>query len=122
MAWERHEETNAWPTSAAAVFSGMADWRVAHPQATLREIEAALDEHLAALRARMLEDLAQASAQTALPALAPEERPRCPDCGTPLEARGRKRRRLTTTHDRTITLDRSYAVCPVCGTGVFPPR
>jgi YgiT-type zinc finger domain-containing protein len=110
-----------WSATAEEVFTGMADWRAAHPRATLREIEAARDEHLAALRARMLEDLALRSAQTDVAALAPEERPLCPECGARLEARGRKRRRLTTTHERTITLTRTYAVCPVCGTGLFPP-
>jgi len=31
-----------WPTTAEAVFTGMADWRVAHPRTTLREIEEAV--------------------------------------------------------------------------------
>ena len=32
-----------WPVTAADVFTGLADWRAAHSQATLREIEGALD-------------------------------------------------------------------------------
>jgi hypothetical protein len=110
-----------WPTTADEVFSGMAEWRVAHPQATLREIESALDEHLARLRARMLEDLAVQSRQRDVAALPPQERPVCSACGERLEARGQKRRTLTTTYDRLIHLERSYAVCPACGTGLFPP-
>ena len=50
-----------WNALAADVMIGMKDWRVAHPRATLREIETALDERLARMRARMLEDLALAS-------------------------------------------------------------
>lgn len=96
-----------WVATAEEVFTGMADWRAAPPHATLREIAEALDEHLAALRARMLEDLALRSAQTAVRALASQERPACPACGARVEARGRKTRRLTTTHNRTITLTRS---------------
>ena len=110
-----------WSVTAADVFTGLADWRTAHPQATLREIEGALDARLAALRARMREDLALASKQADVQALPVEERPPCPACGARLEARGAKTRRLTTTYERQITLTRSYAVCPACGTGLFPP-
>jgi predicted RNA-binding Zn-ribbon protein involved in translation (DUF1610 family) len=110
-----------WPVTAADVFTGLADWRAAHPRATLREIEGVLDERLAALRARMLEDLALTSKHADVQALPVEERPPCPTCGARLEARGAKTRRLTTTYERQITLTRSYAVCPSCGTGLFPP-
>ncbi|GAC1399670.1 MAG: hypothetical protein NVSMB65_17660 [Chloroflexota bacterium] len=99
----------------------MAEWRVAHPRATLGEIEEALDAHLAALRARMLEDLALRSAQRDVAGVPEEERPRCPQCGARLEARGQKHRGLTTRHNRQITLTRRYAACPKCGTGLFPP-
>ena len=51
-----------WQRETEAVLSGMKDWRLQHPRATLAEIEAALDERLEGLRARLLEDLALASA------------------------------------------------------------
>ena len=35
-----------WHEDAASMWTGMADWRVAHPKATFSEIEAALDERL----------------------------------------------------------------------------
>jgi YgiT-type zinc finger domain-containing protein len=114
-------EMERWPVTAADVFTGLADWRAAHPRATLQEIERTLDERLALLRARMLEDLALASRQADVQALPMEERPVCPACGGRVEARGAKTRRLTTTYERQITLTRSYAVCPSCGTGLFPP-
>ncbi len=35
-----------WNALAEDVMTGMADWRVQHPPATFRQIEAALDERL----------------------------------------------------------------------------
>jgi hypothetical protein len=40
-----------WAGDAEAVWTGMADWRAAHPKATFSEIEAALDERLNQVRA-----------------------------------------------------------------------
>ena len=111
----------AWHTLADEAIVGVAEWRVQHPKATMREIEAAIDERLAAMRARMLQDAALASAAADLRAVPAAERPTCPDCGHRLEARGRATRRLTTRHDRTIELPRARAVCPACGAGHFPP-
>jgi predicted RNA-binding Zn-ribbon protein involved in translation (DUF1610 family) len=110
-----------WRELSEEVITGMAEWRVQHPRATLREIEAALDERLASVRARMLQDTALASAAADLSVVPAEERPCCPDCGHALEARGQEERTLRTTYDRAVTLRRSYARCPACGAGVFPP-
>ena len=57
-----------WAGDAESVWTGMADWRAAHPKATLSEIETALDEQLNRLRARMLADLALASTAADVPA------------------------------------------------------
>ena len=70
-----------WQGLSEAVFTGMAEWRVQHPRATFSEIEAALDERLAVVRARMLQDVALASAAADLTATAAAERPCCPECG-----------------------------------------
>jgi predicted RNA-binding Zn-ribbon protein involved in translation (DUF1610 family) len=110
----------SWHALAEDAITGMAEWRVHHPTATLREIEAAIDEHLAATRARMLQDAALASAAADLAALPLAARPACPACGHQVAARGQETRRLTTHHERTITLTRSRAVCPSCGTAHFP--
>jgi len=117
----REQGVEQWPITAADVFTGLAEWRVAHPRATLQEIERTLDERLAVLRARMLEDVALASRQVDVQGLPDEERAPCPAGGGRVEARGTKTRRLTTTYERRITLTRSYAVCPACGTGLSPP-
>jgi hypothetical protein len=126
-----------WADLSEEVLSGMRDWRVQHPQATLQEIETELDCRLARVRARMLEHLAQQSQATTWSrakqaAVEPAEGepaeggpaagPRCPQCRTPLEPRGRKTRRLRTQGDQELLLQREYGVCPQCGQGLFPPR
>lgn len=111
-----------WRELAEEVITGMKEWRQAHPKATLGEIEAALDERLARLRARMLEDAALASAATAWGEGSATERPKCPTCGVALASRGKARRRLATQGGEGLTLERSYGVCPVCQAGLFPPR
>jgi len=110
-----------WGDMAAEALSGMAEWRQRHPTATLREIEDAVDEHLATLRARMVEDAALASRARDLSALPVPERPACPACGATLVPNGSKTRTLTTRQNRQVQLQRSHAVCPACGTGLFPP-
>ena len=106
---------------AAEVEQGLADWRAAHPQATFRELEAALDERLTRMKARLLEEAALASEIADLGSQAVEQRPPCPACGQTLQPRGHRTRRLTSSGDQTVELRRSYAVCPACGTGHFPP-
>ena len=110
-----------WHEVTEAVVSGMGAWRVQHPRATLAEIEREVDARLAGMRARLIEDVALRSARTDVAALTGEERPVCPQCGVHLEARGKKTRRLTTSHHQVVRLERSYAVCPACEGGLFPP-
>ena len=108
-----------WRALGEEVLSGMKEWRVQHPRATLREIEVALDERLARLRARLLEDAALASAAAGW--AAEEIAPACPTCGTALRERGAHPRKLQTHGGQTLTLTREYGVCPTCGGGFFPP-
>ena len=110
-----------WRERSEGVITGMAEWRAQHPRATLPEIEAALDERLAHVRARMLQDTALASAATDVSRLPAEERPRCPECGHTLEARGPEERTVRTTYERAVTLRRRYAPCPACGAGLCAP-
>ena len=51
-----------WEEQGEEIFAAVAHWRVAHPKATLAEIEHAVDEQMNRLRARMIEQAAQASA------------------------------------------------------------
>jgi YgiT-type zinc finger domain-containing protein len=88
-------------------------WRRAHPDATLTEIERELDTRLAAARAELFAQLATEGVTDA---------GCCPDCGGPVVRRGARTRTLRTTGDAIVSLTRPYLSCPVCGTGVFPPR
>ncbi|MCD6033844.1 MAG: hypothetical protein K0S78_6030 [Thermomicrobiales bacterium] len=107
-----------WLAETAERFAALEAWRQAHPRATWVEIEAAVDAQLGPLRARVLGETAMASEATALDG----ERRGCPDCGAGLHAAGTRRRRLRSEQDEPIDLERTYARCPTCGTGLFPPR
>jgi len=104
------------------ITSGMHEWRLQHPKATLREIELELDTRLAHARARMLEDLALQSTAASWQDAAHLHTPTCPQCGTPLDERGAHSRTLLTHGGQELTLERSYGVCPSCNSGLFPPR
>ena len=117
----RDDFDTKWQELAEDVMSGMKEWRLQHPRATLTEIEIALDERLGRMRARMLEDAALASAAADISTAQEEDRPICRDCGTKLRGRGRHKRRMTSQQEQTLTLERSYGVCPTCGKGLFPP-
>ncbi|HEX2187063.1 MAG TPA: hypothetical protein VHN78_16330 [Chloroflexota bacterium] len=111
----------AWATLAEAAFGEVTAWRRQHPTATLREIELMIDERLAKLRAQMLQDTALSSAAADLRTVGEEDGPVCPDCGQRLRPRGQQVRHLTTAHEQPVVLTRSYATCPACGAGLFPP-
>jgi ribosomal protein L34E len=102
------------------ILTGMHEWRLQHPDASLTEIEQALDERWYRLRARMLQDLAlereAANWQSKV-----VDRPTCPDCGRTLIRRGRQPRQLKTHGGHALTLTRSYGYCPTCKKGLFPP-
>ena len=110
-----------WDVLSNELMNGMKEWRLQHPKATLREMEAALDQRMAQLRAKMLEDMAMASKQADISQIPREERPVCPECGIVLGPRGQHKRHLQTNGHAEIELKRSYAVCPKCKTGFFPP-
>ena len=111
----------AWHAETEAVPTGMTEWRRRHPRATLAEIEAAVDELLAPVRARMVERLALASRVAEVAGRPVGERARCPDCGKELKPRGKKTRVVVTQGGQELRLERDDAVCPSCGTGLFPP-
>ena len=110
-----------WPRGMAEVGAAMDDWRRAHPRATFAEIEAALDERLNALRARLLADVALASPAADLSGQPAEGRARCPGCGARLRPRGKKARAVRTQGGQDVRLARDWAECPSCGAGLFPP-
>jgi ribosomal protein S27AE len=100
---------------------GMTQWRKEHPQATLREIEAAVDAQMNQLRAQLIQELVhmgEAGEWSDQPA---GGRPRCEHCGTVLLSRGKQTRWLQTNGGEAVKLERSYGTCPDCGQGIFPP-
>lgn len=101
--------------------AAMDTWRQAHPSATLTEIEAALDEHLMLLRHQLLQRAVSQSTQADWSKRAARERPVCPTCTESLHPRGTRSRQLQTIGG-TLTITRTYGVCPVCEMGIFPPR
>ena len=109
-----------WRALSEEVLSGMKEWRLQHPRATLSEMEAALDERLARQRAQMLADMALASEVADLSEMPREKRPTCPECGKPLVSRGKEGRQLQTVGNQEIALKRSYGVCATCKVGFFP--
>ena len=117
----RERTAEQWTISSQDVITGMQDWRIQHPTATLTAIEQALDARLAALRAQMLQDLALASAAATWPAT-PSAAAQCPTCHVALRPRGRQRRRLRTHGGKRLVLHRPYGICPQCHRGFSPPR
>jgi hypothetical protein len=111
-----------WNELAEDVMTGMKEWRVQHPRATFRQIEVALDERLARMRARMLQDLALASTAADWEQAPENEHPVCPPCGQRLQRESQHTRHLQTQGGQDLSLERRYGTCPACGAGLFPPR
>jgi ribosomal protein S27AE len=106
-----------WVADATDRFAALDAWRQAHPKATWAEIEAAVEAQLGPLRAALLRETAMASDAAQLA----RDVPACPECGGRLTAAGARRRRLRSEEDVVLELERTYARCPACGTGLFPP-
>jgi ribosomal protein S27AE len=115
------EMESSWRHLSNEVLSGMTEWRQAHPRASLREIEEAVIAQMSRLTARLIQDLALHSTKAEWSSQPLEERPRCPHCGTALQARGKHSRHLQSAGGHDLDLLRSYGSCPACGAGLFPP-
>lgn len=111
-----------WRELSEEVLSGMKEWRQAHPAATFREIEDAVHERMSRLEAQILQETALSSKQTDWATEPKDKRPSCPNCGTALQPRGKRKRDLQGSGGTTIHLERTYGTCPQCGMGLFPPR
>ena len=111
-----------WHHLTEEIMTGMREWRLQHPKATLREMELELDTRWARVRARMLQDMALSSAAADWSDTPHGLHPTCPDCGTSLQLRSTDTRTLQTHGGQDLTLERRYGVCPACGAGLFPPR
>jgi hypothetical protein len=110
-----------WQRLSEQILTDIKEWRRAHPKATFREIEQEVHERMSRLEAQVLQDTAQASSSREWSGTPEQERPVCPSCGTALQARGKRERRLQAAGGQAVRLSRSYGTCPVCGVGLFPP-
>jgi RNase P subunit RPR2 len=107
-----------WKEQGEQATAAVAQWRMAHPQATLAEIEQAVDEQMNRLRAQLIEQAAQVSTAAGSEA---SQGLVCEQCGQALQARGRARRRWQTQGGQQVEVERAYVTCPQCGGGFFPP-
>ena len=114
------EMSQQWQQSSQQASQTIAQWRAAHPEATLAEIEAVVDEQMNRLRAGMIEEVAQASPLEQ--AGAGDQVRTCPQCGERMQARGKHQRRLQTQGGQQVCLSRQYVSCSACGYSFFPPR
>jgi YgiT-type zinc finger domain-containing protein len=83
------------------------------------EIEEELDAQIAVMRAQLLAETAVAGASGAEGAA--EAAAVCPVCQGKMVKEGKRKRKLKTTGDQEVVLERVYMRCPQCGYGVFPP-
>lgn len=110
-----------WRELSEDILTNMKEWRRNHPKATFAEIEEEVHARVSRLEAQMIQDTAQESASRVWSGTSQQERPRCPVCQTPLQARGKRQRSLQGAGGQKVTLTRDYGTCPNCGTGLFPP-
>lgn len=89
------------------------EWRREHPTASLSAIDAEVERRYRDLLTEVVEELASAEQ---------EAEGICPHCQQPMQRRGQHPHTVQGRGGKQITLRRGYAVCPVCGTGLFPPR
>lgn len=109
-----------WRDLSEQILTDITEWRRSHPKATLREIEDEVHRRMSRLEAQLIQDTAQQSQSRVGSGASRQERPSCPVCRTPLQARGKRQRTLQGAGGQAITLTRAYGTCPTCGTGLFP--
>jgi len=93
----------------------MSQWQQANPQATLTEMEEAVEAELAKLRKQLVEAMVQEK-EAAI-----QEEVEYPQCGKSMVKNGRRQRKLKGKEGQTLQLDRQQWRCLSCGTTLFPP-
>ena len=110
---ERGAEQSGDGDALAAAAAAVAAWQTTHPQASLAALEAVVEAELGSVRAWLLSQAVARQEAAALGA--------CPRCGGTLQGRGAHVRTLQVAGRGRLTLRRTYATCPACGEGLFPP-
>jgi len=103
------------------ILRDMTAWNASHPKASFLEIEVKARELVSLLEAQLIQASASERETDTCSEPAARERPNCPTCQVPLLRRGKRTRQLQGPAGRAIDLKRTYATCPSCGTGFFPP-
>lgn len=93
----------------------MNQWQQANPNATLTEMEKAVESELAKVRKRLVEEMVRKKEA------ATQEMPDCPQCGERMVKNGRRKRKMKGKEGQTIELDRQQWRCLSCGATLFPP-
>lgn len=114
------EQKDKWRDLQERLNEAIESWRREHPEATLTEIEEAVDGRVAEIRTQMVQDLAQAGRSAKIAELSKEERPRCPRWGQAVVANGKGVRKLKTAYEHQIQLERQQGYCQSCGLTFFP--
>jgi YgiT-type zinc finger domain-containing protein len=100
------------------IVSGMAEWRQKNLQASFSEIERETMKRMGQLQARMMQEIAM---ESAVKDWEGENGPKCAECGKKMKKSSEQERRLQAQGGHEIVLKRTYAICPKCGAGIFPP-
>ncbi len=109
-----------WVEKSQEILGDIKEWRRAHPKATFIEIEDEVHKRMMHLEAQVLQEAAQESSNREWRGAPTEEHPRCPKCQVPLKARGKHQRTLQGNGGQSITVHRTYGMCPTCGESFFP--
>jgi hypothetical protein len=113
---EKDALARAWQEVGQGTDEHLAHWHTQHPRATFAQIEAQVDRQLAALRAKLIEQMTQHA-----PVPSAREA-RCPTCGGRVMTKGRRSRKLRAAGEQAVSLERERLFCPACEVGFFPPR
>lgn len=87
-----------------------------NPDATLSDIEDAVDQELAKVRQTLIQKLVQEKESVA------KDSHICPSCAGPMMKNGKKKRQLQTKEGKVIEINRVQLRCHQCGMTIFPPR
>lgn len=115
-------DEQAWYAKSVEILTEIKAWRQAHPKATFVEIEEQVHTRLMELEAQVLQEAASASESREWSLSTETSAPLCPTCAVPLQSRGKRERTLRGNGGQSVTLKRTYGICPRCGAGLFPPR
>jgi transposase-like protein len=93
----------------------MSQWQAANPNATLTDIEEAVEAELAKLRKQLVEEMVREKEA------AQQQVPDCPQCGKPMAKNGQRKRKLLGKEGQTVAMNRQQWRCTHCGATLFPP-